>query len=193
MIRWLDQSEAPRLAPLDKLYAALAAVDVLVIEAQRAGGIVVLVDREARTAARAQLAAQPHEQGGLLVGTAFVDGASAEDKRVALVHVRAAVPGQDYSGSSVALRMESAVWSHAQRAMRAGELVVGWYHSHPGLSAFFSETDRRTQRAFFPHPFSLGWVIDPSSGDEKWFLGADAAELAAACVLDRNLAFATEL
>ncbi len=40
-------------------------------------------------------------------------------------------------------------------------MVVGWYHSHPNLGAFFSGTDRATQRAFFNRPYSVGLVVDP--------------------------------
>jgi proteasome lid subunit RPN8/RPN11 len=49
--------------------------------------------------------------------------------------------------------------------------VVGWYHSHPGLGAFFSHTDRRTQQAFFAHAYSVGWVVDPLRGESAWFVG----------------------
>jgi proteasome lid subunit RPN8/RPN11 len=61
--------------------------------------------------------------------------------------------------------------------MRAGERVVGWFHSHPDIGAFFSGTDRRTQAAFFAQAFSVGWVIDPVRGEEAWFLGADARDV----------------
>ena len=58
--------------------------------------------------------------------------------------------------------------------LQPGEFVVGWFHSHPGIGAFFSATDRRTQAGFFHHPFSLGWVIDPQRREQAWFAGADA-------------------
>jgi hypothetical protein len=57
---------------------------------------------------------------------------------------------------------------------------------NPGLGAFFSETDRKTQRAFFNHAYCLGWVIDPASDDEKWFLGARCEQLPASRVLTRT-------
>jgi len=44
------------------------------------------------------------------------------------------------------------------------------------LGAFFSGTDRSTQRAFFSHPYSVGWVIDPQRNDEKVFVGGDSEE-----------------
>jgi proteasome lid subunit RPN8/RPN11 len=74
--------------------------------------------------------------------------------------------------------METPVWSAARAALEPGELIVGWYHSHPGLTAFFSPIDRQTQRAFFHHEYSLGWVIDPLAGDEALFLGPECIPVA---------------
>jgi len=185
VIHWRDQPCEPALACLASFYRELPAADVLLIEARCAAGVVVLLDSEARAAAMRQLTARMQEQGGLLVGKVYTDGSSRGDV-VALVQVRAAVPGTDACGSRVSLRMESGVWSRAKEALREDQLIVGWYHSHPGLGAFFSETDRKTQRAFFNHAYSLGWVIDPANGDEKWFLGARCEELPAARVLMRT-------
>jgi proteasome lid subunit RPN8/RPN11 len=67
--------------------------------------------------------------------------------------------------------------------LQPGEVVVGWFHSHPDLGAFFSGTDRRTQAGFFHHPFSLGWVVDPVRGEQAWFCGPHSVELQAADVL----------
>jgi hypothetical protein len=56
-------------------------------------------------------------------------------------------------------------------------MVVGWYHSHPNLGAFFSGTDRKTQRSFFSQRYSLGLVADPVRSEEAWFVGPDATAL----------------
>lgn len=46
-------------------------------------------------------------------------------------------------------------------ALEYKETVVGWYHSHPGLGCFMSETDVRTHTgAFGDGRFSI--VIDPA-------------------------------
>lgn len=140
-------------------------------------------------AVRAHLAGAWVEQGGLLIGLAYADPVSG-----AISHVRIldSVAADAADGTPVSLRMAPAVWSAAQARIAAvtpaGEpaprRIVGWYHSHPGLTAFFSETDRRTQRAFFAHPYSVGWVIDPSDGSEALFLGADSMPVARATALD---------
>jgi proteasome lid subunit RPN8/RPN11 len=45
--------------------------------------------------------------------------------------------------------------------------VVGWYHSHPGLSAFLSGTDKETQRKYFNLPHHVAVVIDPNIPEAK--------------------------
>ena len=100
------------------------------------------------------VAAQRVERGGLLVGEAF---ARDEDPRtVALVHVHAPPCRPSRTRATPLL---AAAWKRrsgtprARRCARAS-VVVGWFHSHPGIGAFFSGTDRRTQAAFFPHAFT---------------------------------------
>merc|ERR1719156_466100 len=42
------------------------------------------------------------------------------------------------------------------------EMVVGWYHSHPGFGCWFSGTDINTQQSFEQlNPRAVGVVIDP--------------------------------
>jgi proteasome lid subunit RPN8/RPN11 len=72
--------------------------------------------------------------------------------------------------------MGTEVWNRARERL-GDRIVVGWYHSHPNLGAFFSGTDRRTQRHFFNRPYSVGLVIDPVRGEEAWFVGPEATPL----------------
>jgi hypothetical protein len=88
------------------------------------------------------------------------------------------VAGLDDVATSTSLRLHTGVWDAARAALQPGEVVVGWFHSHPGIGAFFSGTDRRTQAGFFHHPFSLGWVIDPQRREQAWFVGRASRALA---------------
>jgi len=186
MIQWVEQPTELPVVPLERFYRELAAADVIALEARRAaGGLLVVVEADVRAAVTRQLAASGEERGGLLVGRVHAHRAEDDERRPALVLVRAAAPSMEDAATAVSLRMEAGVWSRAREVLREGELVVGWYHSHPGLGAFFSPRDRKTQQAFFPHPFSLGWVIDPACSEEKWFRGPDSEELAPTCVLTR--------
>jgi proteasome lid subunit RPN8/RPN11 len=116
------------------------------------------------------------ERGGLLVGEPFA--CAAGDAKPALVFVRAAVPALDDESTGYSLRMNAGVWDAARAALAPGEVVVGWFHSHPGIGAFFSGTDRRTQAGFFAHPFSVGWVVDPVRREQAWFVGPGSLALA---------------
>ncbi|MBS7287199.1 MAG: Mov34/MPN/PAD-1 family protein [Candidatus Freyarchaeota archaeon] len=52
---------------------------------------------------------------------------------------------------------------------RGGEVIVGWWHSHPRMGAdFMSATDVETQRvyqAFFPHAVAL--IVDPAEYEKS--------------------------
>lgn len=177
-MRWVDQS--PRL-PLQPVAAAVgrdAQLDaVLAGDGHAAGdadGITVAIERAALDAALEHLGRHADEQGGLLLGEVFAVDDDPAATRVILV--TQAVPSRDFDSTGVSLRMEAGVWSDARARLGARELVVGWYHSHPDLGAFFSGTDRRTQRAFFPHAYSVGWVIDPLRGEAAVFVGADSGD-----------------
>ncbi len=158
-IKWTDRSE-----PLH--------MPVLPAGVEQAEVAEVRIDPQAEAGVLAHLAGHDTEAGGLLLGEAY---ARRDDvTSVALIRVRAGIAAADSTGTAFSLAMGSSVWRDAQAALQPGWRIVGWYHSHPGLGAFFSGTDRRTQRAFFAHPWSIGWVIDPIRGEQAWFLGPDS-------------------
>lgn len=176
-MRWTD---LPPTSPVQSLAAWRASHGV-------AGGAFVadatphvLVAPAARRRALHHVGDSMLERGGLLVGVPVAERAGGAP--ILLVHVVDAVAGVDDDATSLSLRLDASVWSRANASLGAGETVVGWFHSHPGLGAFFSDTDRRTQAAFFAHAFSVGWVIDPLRGEEAWFVGAGAVPVAARIV-----------
>ena len=168
-MRWTEQAAALPLQPLTALGTRLPGMDALLRDLAPADGLVIAVDAAAADAVLHHLASHGDEQGGLLLGEVYAEATAAAGSRV--VHVTQAVAATDFASTGVSLRMASGVWEDARTRLRPVELVVGWYHSHPGLGAFFSDTDRRTQRAFFPHAYSLGWVVDPLGGESAWFVG----------------------
>jgi len=160
---WRDDAFAlGRVAP-----ATVATVVARVVAGK--GLPLVLVDAAASEAAASYVRASALERGGLLAGTPVSAGAGKD--AIALVHVTRAIPGENDDATPLSLRLDATVWSRANASLHPGEAVVGWFHSHPGIGAFFSETDRRTQAGFFPHAFSLGWVLDPVRGEQAWFVG----------------------
>lgn len=117
-----------------------------------------------------------NEVGGLLLGQVYKGDVRRCEPADTLILLTHAVPSVDYNNSSVSLEMGSEVWNRINSPVLADNIVIGWYHSHPNLGAFFSGTDRKTQRAFFNHPYSLGWVIDPFRGEQKVFCGPESVE-----------------
>ena len=171
-MRW---TEKPADLPLQPLSALRARAPALSPCAPSTPGLLVIVTEDVREEVLRHLRCSQDEQGGLLLGEVFAADQSVCVAASRAVLVSQAVPALDFSSSGISLRMESGVWERARLALRPHELIVGWYHSHPGLGAFFSATDRRTQAAFFPHPYSVGWVLDPEFDDEAFFVGRESA------------------
>lgn len=156
--------------------AARSAMTAQAMHATSGASPMVAVESAAAEAAWNHVRDSALERGGLLLGEPLV--LDADDPRPAVVYVRAAVAGLDDEATEFSLRLNAGVWDAARQALNPAEVVVGWFHSHPGIGAFFSGTDRRTQAGFFHHPFSLGWVIDPQRREQAWYIGANAVELA---------------
>ena len=171
-MRW---TEKPANLPLQPLSALRTRVPALSPCAPFTAGLLVIVTDDVREEVLRHLRSSQDEQGGLLLGEVFAADESLSVAASRAVLVSQAIPALDFSSSGISLRMESGVWERARLALGPHELIVGWYHSHPGLGAFFSATDRRTQAAFFPHPYSVGWVLDPALDDEAFFVGRDCA------------------
>lgn len=109
------------------------------------------------------------EQGGILFGNAY------EDTELGIyVDITAAVAAPATVGTGAHLDFTPNSWTGIMdyaKAEHPDDNIVGWYHSHPNLSAFMSGTDMNTQQAFFYHPWCLSIVYDPCREDMKFFLG----------------------
>ena len=137
----------------------------------------VVFDPGAFEAILDHLRAGPGELGGLLLGRAYSLPYDTIHGYAFLTVVSGAVPSREFTNTEFSLKMGTELWSSASDALNKGSLVIGWYHSHPSLGAFFSTIDRATQKAFFNHPYSLGVVIDPVRGEQKCFAGPDCNEI----------------
>lgn len=122
------------------------------------------------------------EEGGLLLGR--VRRSSAPSGPRWLVDVALALPADDSESKAASFRFGARTWTGLRARWRGeapGLELVGWYHTHPNLGAFFSAKDRSTQRAFFAEPWQVGLVIDPVRIEAAWFAGA-----ACVCVRPRT-------
>lgn len=102
------------------------------------------------------------EVGGILVGH-FGDGGPV---------VVASVPAHKATSESANVTFTHEVWEEVLPAIDRdypGEVVVGWYHSHPGFGVFLSEYDKFIQTNFFADPQMEALVIDPLRGEGGWF------------------------
>jgi proteasome lid subunit RPN8/RPN11 len=140
-------------------------------------GMLAFIEREALVKLNAFLLGDlSRERSGLLLGQPFYD---PEEKRYFTV-VLNSVPAKETEGSPVHFRFTPQTWAYISGVVDqnySDMLIVGWYHSHPGLSVFMSSTDRATQRAFHNHPWNLAVVVDPIAQKTGWFAGGECTPL----------------
>jgi proteasome lid subunit RPN8/RPN11 len=169
-MRWVEQDQPERTEALYALQqrCGLGTALELLVRAQT-HVVCVWFDPAIRTTIHSYLAGHDVEAGGLLLGSRF-----AVEAPGAIVSIEKFVPGTDFDGTSVSLTLGTKVWDDARPQLDSGYVVVGWVHSHPNLGAFFSGTDRKTQRAFFARSWQIGLCVDPVRGQSAWFFGAES-------------------
>lgn len=176
VMKWREQPADVEPRALAAALRTMAPLDVIGILQSGREAPLVFFDPRCRWRILQHLESGTTELGGLLVGWAHVDETAGRLHPV--VTIDECLPSRVFRSSSVSLAMETDVWNDARQHIAAGTgMVVGWYHSHPNLGAFFSGTDRRTQRAFFAQSYSIGLVIDPIRDEEAWFYGPDSIAL----------------
>ncbi len=125
------------------------------------------------------LQAGERETGGILLGHLCRDGERGDIG----VEVTAHLPARHTVGDAVKLTFTSDTWTDVRAAValrRAGELLVGWWHSHPAhawckacpverqrvchlSTGFLSPEDRALHRAMFPSAFTQALVVTNSA------------------------------
>lgn len=175
MISWKHSEPDIATLPLESLLSKLNVIDGLRIKHLSQFLPVPLIHFEAKKCIYDHLRTKVTELGGLLLGSIY----SLEDIEtgVVAIEINGAIPCESFSSSAVSLTMDTEIWDKARIITTKNYFVVGWYHSHPNLGAFFSGTDRKTQKNFFNSSFHLGLVIDPIRDEEKWFIGKDSIEV----------------
>lgn len=111
------------------------------------------------------------EHGGVLVGVPYWD---ARQSRY-FSDIRVALPAHESEGNPVHFRLTPESWEIISGIIEESHpdyLIVGWYHSHPGLGVFMSGTDRATQAAFYAQDWKFAVVVDPVARKSGWFSGS---------------------
>lgn len=174
-MRWKESDPDIRSRNVRELTQQISVVDALVLLLGADSIPFVIVDKAANQKIESHLSSKNVELGGLLRGCVYstIDLALG----VKAIQITDAIACENFSSTGVSLSMSSEVWQKANSNSSEEIFVVGWYHSHPNLGAFFSGTDRKTQKAFFSNPYSLGLVVDPIRKKRKWFLGKGSIEV----------------
>lgn len=121
------------------------------------------------------------ETGGVLVGQLHHDPSKPE----MFIEVVAQIPAQYAEASGTSFSFTPKTWAAADAAIELrgrGELIVGWWHSHPRFcnpecpeerrracllaSPFFSADDIHLHRVCFPQPYQVALLISdlPDTG-----------------------------
>lgn len=160
---------------LDKL-SQLDCLSALYLIAYLRHGIRIYFLRSCVKSIQDHINTDTRELGGLLLGEIYEHELQADSENKFFIIITKAIPSRIYQNSHISLEMNSEVWNEVNNHITPGNIVVGWYHSHPNLGAFFSAIDRETQRAFFNNPYSIGLVLDPLRDEHKIFCGMACEE-----------------
>ncbi|MBT0032530.1 MULTISPECIES: Mov34/MPN/PAD-1 family protein [Vibrio harveyi group] len=174
-MKWVDKKPDISSKPVAEVFSGLSVLSILELISSSVECPHVFMSDTVKKTVMDHITCNQTESGGLLVGE--VISLDSLDSGVVAVHVTTAIPSQEFDATSVSLSMGPAVWDAARSYITNDNFVIGWYHSHPNLGAFFSGTDRKTQAEFFNKKYHLGLVIDPIRDEELWFVGRDSLAL----------------
>ena len=167
---------------LNEVSTEWSAIDLIKLISYTAATPLIIFPEHVRVKIKQHLTSKNVELGGLLFGK--VVSLKDLNEGIVWIEITDSIESIDFESTSVSLSMGASIWQAAEELNNATNFVVGWYHSHPNLGAFFSSVDRKTQRDFFNSAYSLGLVIDTIKNEEKWFLGADSIELEAKNIIN---------
>lgn len=175
-MKWENVTPDIQHCDFSRVTHALSASAIIKLISIVSDGPFVVIGADIYAEVKRHLSSYRVESGGLLVGK--VHSLSSLYQDLIAIEITSIAPSLEFDGTAVSLRMSSSVWNETTQIRSNDEIVVGWYHSHPDLGAFFSGTDRATQKRFFSNAFSIGLVVDPIRNEEKWFRTGDSVEVA---------------
>lgn len=173
-ILWKEREPNVKVSSLQEFVFQLGLLDSIQLLNLSYRQPIILISSIVREIIHKHLIQRKIELGGLLVGNVYHLLAGNENSYA--IVIRHSIPSLKFKSTAASLNLGTDVWNAARPYLAKGLMVVGWYHSHPGFGAFFSSTDRYTQKHFFKEPYHVGLVVDPFREEEMWFLGKDAIE-----------------
>ncbi len=171
-IKWVDQKNDIELSSLAELFSKINFCESIPIINKE---IHVWIEKKCFEDIYTHLKSSKKELGGLLIGSVYSDDET--NFNYGLIHIKKNIVSTEFTNSGVSLSMSPDVWNRANEVSDNNNFVLGWYHSHPNLGAFFSSTDKHTQKNFFPSNYNLGLVVDPYNKEYKIFINKDSVEI----------------
>lgn len=107
---------------------------------------------------------EQREVGGVLVGYPFNEPHPNDKTQASYVVILDAIPALGAREGTATIEFTPQSWETVFREMDSryeGLEIVGWYHSHPGYSIFFSGVDLESQQKYFRKPYHIALVLDP--------------------------------
>jgi proteasome lid subunit RPN8/RPN11 len=132
----------------------------------------------------------PHETGGFLLGRVGFDaGANCWH-----LEIDQAVPIIPLENDPVHFSFN---WQDVDRVRRQreeqGKAIIGWYHTHPDMGIFLSDTDlEKTHCVLFSEPFQVALVYDPVRGRAGYFFWEGPRQIDASAADWREFQIALE-
>ncbi|HAW58845.1 MAG TPA: hypothetical protein DCX03_07515 [Bacteroidales bacterium] len=109
----------------------------------------------------------PNEVGGFLLGRPCTNNGDH------YAWITKSVPG-DCISSRTHVIIKDTTFNRAWEELDNSELIIiGWYHTHPGLGIFLSSTDVKNCMNYYNKSYQIAIVIDPIKNDVGVFGWAD--------------------
>lgn len=100
------------------------------------------------------------EMGGFLLGNRYWDPSTKGE----FVIIDQYVEAEPTQATAVSFNFTDAAWMQVSEDLSGkfnGKALIGWYHSHPRLGVFLSESDLQVHKERFKEPWMVALVIDP--------------------------------
>lgn len=162
--------------PLPKKWATCRSMSELLIKSSQEP--VITITETCKHNLYAGIQSSDKELGGLLLGKAYSLPYTPNHGYRFISFITDSIPSLKFKNSAVSLAMDTEIWGRTTNYLDIGKIVIGWYHSHPNMGAFFSHTDQLTQKASFNNDYSLGVVIDPCRNEIECYFGGNSIKIA---------------
>ena len=102
----------------------------------------------------------PQGVGGILLGGLYRD----PDRDEEYVEIHNAFPSASSFNEEMSLRVVNRVIADMEQVSiktYPNQIVIGWYHTHPGKGIFFSENDVLIHETFYRETANVALILDP--------------------------------